>query len=154
MPGIILAAKAILTGRSIFVRHRVPSCLARQPTVCGGLLLQPSVYHGTRVRFSISPRSINSVCSRLNAARMNGNGPQVRLDPCPNSVADASVLHHTILRPNLKLYNARIEGRSRLLPNASAHRFGRIICCAARRAALRFVCVAIQRNIERTRCLA
>jgi hypothetical protein len=85
--------------------------LARPPAACGRLLLQPSVYHGTSVKFSISARSIKPLCSRFDASRMNGDGPQIRLDPRTNSVADASVLHRIILRPNLKLYNARKGGR-------------------------------------------
>jgi len=110
VPEVILPAKAVLVGRSIFVRHRVPSYLARPPAVCGGLLLQPPVYHGTSVKFSIFPRSIKGLCRRLDASGINGDRPQIRLDPCTNSVADASVLHNIILRPNPKLYNVRRDG--------------------------------------------
>jgi hypothetical protein len=112
VPEIILPAKAVLIGRSIFVRHRVPSYLARPPAVRGGLLLQPPVYHGTRVKFSIFPRSIKGLCSRLNASGMNGDRPQIRLDPCTNSVTDASMLHNIILRPNRKVHNGRSDGCS------------------------------------------
>jgi len=112
VPDIILPAKAVLIGRRIFVRHRVPSYLARPPAVCGGLLLQPSFYHGTSVKFGILPRSIKGLCSRLDASGMNGGRPQIRLDPCTNSVADAWMLHDIILRPNPKLYNVRRDGCS------------------------------------------
>jgi hypothetical protein len=70
--------------------------------VCGGLLLQPSIYHGTSMRFCSFACSANFFRGRFNAARMNGDRPQVRRDSDTNSVAHAPVFHRTETAPKPK----------------------------------------------------
>jgi len=45
------------------------------------------------LKFSIVARSIKPVGTRFNTIRVNGDGPEVRLDPRTNGVAHPSVVH-------------------------------------------------------------
>ena len=63
-----------------------------------------------------SARSIKSVRNRLNAVRINGNRPQVRLDADTNGVAHASVFHPLIVRRNARAYNRICQANSPVHP--------------------------------------
>jgi hypothetical protein len=58
--------------------------------------LQPRIDHGMGCEFCIFTRSVNPVRPRFNTAWINGDGPEVWLDPRTNGVAHASVFHRTI----------------------------------------------------------
>jgi hypothetical protein len=75
----------------------------------GTLLFKPSLYQGTSAELCVCARSIKSVRNRLNAARINGNRPQVWLDADTNGVAHASVFHPLIVRRNPRPYNGICE---------------------------------------------
>jgi hypothetical protein len=70
---------------------------------------QPPIDHGMGFKFSIFARSVNPVRTRFDAARMNGDRPQVPLDPRTNSVAHAWVFHRVIVRPNSTPYNLKVR---------------------------------------------
>jgi hypothetical protein len=78
---------------------------------------QPPIDHGISFKFCIFARSVNPVRTRFDAARMNGDRPQVPLDPRTNSVAHASVFHRAIVRRNSRPYNLKVPPGPRVFVN-------------------------------------
>jgi hypothetical protein len=57
------------------------------------VLFQPIIYHVASPQFCVLARSIDDPPFRLDARRMNGDGPLVSLNSCTEGVSYASVIH-------------------------------------------------------------
>jgi hypothetical protein len=124
---LILPGKAILIPRFIFVRHRAPPLVSIARDFFAAT-------HQSWDGLEILPLCavLNLVGTRFNTVRINGDGPEVGLDPRTNGVAHASVVHSERSRPiRSRCYYKWILGLRGLKARANS-RVDPARCCRTR----------------------